>query len=267
VSHLLPSTAPVLAVLVLLASEVVAAESPDELAAKPSNEALDHLVAAYPDALMRHDGEHVYWRDGSVMAVSDGVKNKSFEQRLKSASILDQMALPYHVGHPSAAPAMNDDPGRFRNEAFLRKLYGDCRKGEVDRQMVPLSWLPKTYGKTVRVTKAQGVAVHLTAVSIELDGLPPAISRAAYPIQGVLSCRPVADTGKMSMHGYGAAIDLNGAFSDYWLWQKKTDPIPYRNRMPLEIVDVFERHGFIWGGKWYHYDTMHFEYRPELLGQ
>ena len=26
-----------------------------------------------------------------------------------------------------------------------------------------------------------------------------------------------------------------------------------------------EKHGFIWGGRWYHYDTMHFEYRPELL--
>jgi D-alanyl-D-alanine carboxypeptidase len=188
----------------------------------------------------------------------------SFEPR---PSILDQVALPYRVGHPSAPPAMNDDPGRFRNEAFFLKLYGDCRKGEVDRQMVTLTWLPKTYGKTVRVTKAQGVADHLKAVSIELDRLPPAISRAAYPIQGVLSCRPVADTGKMSMHGYGAAIDLNGDFSDYWLWQKKTDPIPYRNRMPLEIVDVFERHGFIWGGRWYHYDTMHFEYRPELLGK
>ena len=24
-------------------------------------------------------------------------------------------------------------------------------------------------------------------------------------------------------------------------------------------------HGFIWGGKWYHYDTMHFEFRPELV--
>jgi hypothetical protein len=31
-------------------------------------------------------------------------------------------------------------------------------------------------------------------------------------------------------------------------------------------VAVFERHGFIWGGRWAHYDTMHFEYRPELLG-
>ena len=34
----------------------------------------------------------------------------------------------------------------------------------------------------------------------------------------------------------------------------------------MEIVRIFEKHGFIWGGRWYHYDTMHFEYRPELLG-
>jgi HSP20 family protein len=39
----------------------------------------------------------------------------------------------------------------------------------------------------------------------------------------------------------------------------------YRNRMPQEIVSIFERQGFIWGGKWNHFDTMHFEYRPELL--
>ena len=39
----------------------------------------------------------------------------------------------------------------------------------------------------------------------------------------------------------------------------------YKNRMPLEIVEAFEHEGFIWGGQWAHYDTMHFEYRPELL--
>jgi hypothetical protein len=26
-----------------------------------------------------------------------------------------------------------------------------------------------------------------------------------------------------------------------------------------------ERFGFIWGGKWHHFDGMHFEYRPELI--
>lgn len=38
-----------------------------------------------------------------------------------------------------------------------------------------------------------------------------------------------------------------------------------RNRMPAEIVAIFERHGFIRSGKWGHFDTMHFEYRQELL--
>jgi D-alanyl-D-alanine carboxypeptidase len=30
-------------------------------------------------------------------------------------------------------------------------------------------------------------------------------------------------------------------------------------------VRIFEKQGFVWGGYWYHFDTMHFEYRPELL--
>ena len=37
------------------------------------------------------------------------------------------------------------------------------------------------------------------------------------------------------------------------------------NQIPIQIVRIFEKHGFIWGGFWYHFDTMHFEYRPELL--
>ncbi len=43
--------------------------------------------------------------------------------------------------------------------------------------------------------------------------------------------------------------------------------IPYERRwmVPLQIVEVFEEQGFIWGGKWFFFDTMHFEYRPEIL--
>jgi len=35
--------------------------------------------------------------------------------------------------------------------------------------------------------------------------------------------------------------------------------------VPDEIVGIFEKYGFIWGGKWLFYDNMHFEYRPEIL--
>jgi len=30
--------------------------------------------------------------------------------------------------------------------------------------------------------------------------------------------------------------------------------IAYKTRFPGEIVRIFKAHGFIWGGKWYHYD-------------
>jgi hypothetical protein len=232
-----------------------------------AGELLDLLLSSYPESLARHDGTHIYWRDGTVMDVADGRGDKPFADLLADASILDQFRLSYPQGHLAAPPAPNADPGRFRNEAFFRKMYGNCHNGDVQRHMTAITWLPRTWGKTVQVTSINGVAERLREVSDEIDLLPAPIKLAAFPIAGVFSCRAVKDTGRPSMHAYAAAIDLNLKISDYWLWQspKGGGFIPYRNRMPQEIVDIFEKHGFIWGGKWYHYDTMHFEYRPELL--
>jgi hypothetical protein len=234
--------------------------------AESKTESLDRLVRAYPDALSGHDEKYIFWRDGTVMPADDGVGQKSFDDLLRKASIMDQLSLSYPRGN-SSPPAPNDDPGRFRNEAFFKKMYGDCNAADVKKNLVTITWLPRSWGKAVQVTRVNGIADRLKKVSAEIDDFKPEIKAAAYPIAGVLSCRPVADTGKMSMHGYAAAIDLNLKYSDYWLWAGKAKMIPYRNRMPREIVEIFERHGFIWGGKWYHYDTMHFEYRPELLIQ
>jgi D-alanyl-D-alanine carboxypeptidase len=227
---------------------------------------LDALVAAYPNALAGHDANALRWRDGTVMPVSDGAENKTFTELLHHASILDQLHIPYPRGPLEKPPAVDADPGRFRNTAFFTKMYGDCKKGEVTPHLVSLPWLPKTWGKSIRITSVNGVDERLRAVSAEIDALPDKIKRAAYSTAGTYNCRAVADTGQQSPHSYGIAIDLNLAFSDYWYWRPHDGPIAYRNRMPEEIVAIFEKHGFIWGGKWYHFDTMHFEYRPELLG-
>ena len=145
------------------------------------------------------------------------------------------------------------------------KMYGDCQKNEVSPRLVSLAWLPKTWGRPLRITSVNGIDKQLRAVSAEIDALAENIKRAAYPIAGTYNCRTVADTGQPIPHGYGIAIDLNTTFSDYWYWQRHEGVITYHNRMPPQIVSIFEKHGFIWGGKWYHFDTMHFEYRPELL--
>jgi hypothetical protein len=227
--------------------------------------ALDTLVAAYPDALAGHDDKVLRWRDGTVTPVSDGTENKPFDELLRHASITDQFRIPYPRGRLAKPPAIDADPGRLRNTGFFAKMYGDCQKGEVSPRLVSLAWLPNTWGKTINITSINGADAQLRAVSAEIDALPDKIKRAAYPIAGTYNCRAVADTGQPSPHGYGIAIDLNTAASDYWYWQPHQGAIVYRNRMPAEIVAIFENHGFIWGGKWYHFDTMHFEFRPELL--
>ena len=192
------------------------------------------------------------------MPVFDGADGKAFPELLRHASIIDQFRIPYPRGPLEKPPAVDADPGRFRNTAFFTKMYGDCQKGEVSPHLVSLAWLPKTWGKSIRVTSVNGVDEHLRAVSAEIDALPEKIKRAAYPIAGTYNCRAVADTGQPSPHSYGIAIDLNTAFSDYWYWRPHGGPIVYRNRMPEEIVAIFEKHGFIWGGKWYHlrYDAL-----------
>ena len=86
---------------------------------------------------------------------------------------------------------------------------------------------------------------------------------------GTFVWRLISGTNRLSMHSYGVAIDINLNLSHYWQWdcrcKDENVPLSYRNKIAAQVVEIFEKHGFIWGGKWYHYDTMHFEYRRELL--
>ena len=234
-----------------------------------AGDVLDTLVAAYPDALAGRDANDVIFRNGVRLDAGVLHEQESLGGLLAHPSIRDQFLLHYPQGAPAAAPAAGFDPGRFRNRAFFDALYGDCRKGAVEKNLVAVAWLPESWGRPVRVTRLNGVAAQLRAVSDEIDRLPPAIRHAAWPVEGEYDCRNVADDGQPSMHAYGAAVDLNLHYSDYWLWDqgRKAQAISWRDRMPEAVIDAFERHGFIWGGRWYHYDTMHFEYRPELVRQ
>jgi len=253
------------AVTVLGASWLLSSVVTGHAAADDS--ALDVLVAAYPDHLVSHDRDSVTWADGTVMPVAGGgQQQRSFEELLNAPSILDQFAIPYPLGTKLKTPAVNEDPGRIRNQAFFTKMYGDCRQGEVEKHLRDLAWLPSRGGGALKATSINGVAEKLSEVSRELEQLPARMMKYLVPSAGIYNCRPIAATERISVHAYGAAIDINDRFSDYWLWTKnKTGHFTWTNRIPLEIVDVFERHGFIWGGKWYHFDTMHFEYRPELI--
>jgi len=223
---------------------------------------LDRLVASYPQALARHDGRTLFFRDGTTMPVSDGRTDKSFEELLAAPDIDDMFVFAYPKGAPAAPPPQDFDPGRVRNEAFFTKVFGDCRgKRAAAPDLVEVVWMPETAPQPLPFNRAAGAARALEKVVAELERLPAPLKADLVPSAGTLACRPIAGTNRLSAHGYATAIDIATKRADYWRWSKGG----WRNRVPLEIVAVFERHGFIWGGRWHHFDTMHFEYRPDLF--
>lgn len=226
------------------------------------------LVDAYPGFLAGYDDNAIIWHDGTRMTFDDG-RDKAFQERLNDPDLEDQFYAEYPRGLRGVPPLENVDPGRVRYEPFFTKMYGNCRddRGAVSAQLEEVVWLPENYGKTLRVTSVNGVADALQKVSNALDKLPRRFMKYLRPSAGTYNCRTIAGTDRFSVHAFGAAVDINAKYGDYWRWSgaEPGEPLTYRNRIPWEIVEIFEQHGFIWGGKWYHYDTLHFEYRPELL--
>lgn len=219
------------------------------------------LVQSYEN-IIGCKNNYILWRDGSKLLYDDKRKKSQFSKLLNRPDIQDMFRINYPIGRNSyKSPRLNSDPGRIRNDAFMKKLYGKTRQ-EVSKSLTRIAWMPKHSNHKVSVTRKNGVAKQLQKVSRELDNLPKRFHKYLLPTAGTFNWRHIAGTSRMSVHSFGAAIDLNVKYAGYWKWKKKYH---YSNQIPKEIVEVFEKYGFIWGGKWYHYDTMHFEYRPELL--
>ena len=190
----------------------------------------------------------------STTLVYDDFRVKTYDEALDDADVEDMFSEPYQK---IAVPT--NDAGRIRSDALFRKLYGNTYS-EVSKNLVNVLWCPKNVGQTLKFTRLYGAADSLAIVSHELDERP---DLAKYlKSAGTLNWRVIAGTERLSAHCFGIAIDICVDYSNYWRWSKSLD---YENHIPLEIVEVFERHGFIWGGRWKHFDTMHFEFRPELL--
>lgn len=88
--------------------------------------------------------------------------------------------------------------------------------------------------------------------------------------------RGIAGSATRSQHAWGLAVDLVPNTYEgkqvYWRWSRAWNrqgwseiPLDDRWSPPSAVVATFEKHGFIWGGKWAHFDQIHFEYRPEIL--
>jgi len=229
------------------------------------NSDLELLRRFYPEAVKSVDPNGLTLTDGVHLAYHDDGPPKTLEEALDHPSLEDMLAQPYPPGAVTAEPAAGFNPGRRRVTAFFKAVYGHDA-GEVGANLTPVRFL----SSMVLFNARNGAAKALEAVAADLEKLlviHPEYRTRLLPTSGTFAWRAIAGTERLSMHSFGAAIDLNAKTNTYWRWYKGNDPLGLRTAFPADIVEVFERHGFIWGGKWAEFDIMHFEYRPELIAK
>ena len=215
-----------------------------------------NLTRMYP-SIKKVQNNLVYFDDNSTLEYHD-YRNKNFQSMISNPSIKNTLSLKYPAFEDITAPNINFDPGRFRNEKLLKKLYGKD-KDNIEQNLLHVEWID---GSIIAFNKKQNAARQLQKVSNELKQLPKKYHKYLTNIAGTYNYRTIAGTNRLSAHSFAIAIDINIKNTHYWKWTKN---LTYKNKIPKEIIDIFEKYGFIWGGRWYHYDTMHFEYRPELF--
>lgn len=218
------------------------------------------LMDNYPALVKGYQDNHLLLTNGKSLLYDDK-REKSFIERMDEADVEDMFSQPYDTS--VWLPARNYDPGRIRNEELMKEMYGHNEQ-EVRKHLVRVKW----FKQQLLFSSLNGAADSLAAVAKELAELPASFQKH-FDNSSTFYWRTVRGSNRLSAHSVGIAIDICTKFSDYWRWKNpgkgEDASITYANRIPKEIIRIFEKHGFISGARWYHFDTMHFEFRPDLL--
>jgi len=203
-------------------------------------------------------------KNDTLIAVDDFLI-KDYYDTHKFPDLEDTIRNKYPAFTPLTEPGINVEPGRIRNYQLIKSVYGSNREN-VEKNLVCVNFC----GQNIKFNRQNGAAAALKRVSRELSELiihEPEIGKLLTNRIGTYNPRKILFTENYSMHSFGIAIDINLKKPYYWpQFGVGTSPLDSRlAKVPGVIVTVFERHGFIWGGRWYHYDKIHFEYRPEFF--
>jgi hypothetical protein len=161
-----------------------------------------------------------------------------------------------------------------RSVSFPGALWKASTRKETEKQIVEITFLEK------KTSVHMGIQPKLAVIEEQIIEAAKTDKTVQTWIENLGSAgayywRVIAKTKSRSYHSYGLAIDLLPEKLDgkqtYWLWasQERDDwwNVPYGERYhpPEKVIKIFESYGFVWGGKWVQFDTMHFEYRPEVF--
>jgi hypothetical protein len=274
----------------LTAGEASGEGSADQRAEENRGEAvLRALASAYPDrvnAVEFHDGDWSILVYGERFYFAGG--------RLLPSSLRDDVNLfapmPFYFYQQELPPWVKPTPeesARMREQDRARA----ANRLKRSTHFTDALWRSRNGDEAwehIKQIRFLGVPVQVHySILVQLSLVEEQILRASKTSSAVRqwinnlasvegwTWRNIATSENRSYHAYGAAIDLvpksSSGLEIYWLWTSGKNiewwTVPYSGRLhpPDEVIKAFESFGFIWGGKWRYYDTIHFEYRPELL--
>lgn len=225
------------------------------------------LMMAYPGYITNinkgEDGKvYVVMKSGQKILYDDK-RQKGYGEKLANPDLQDMMEQIYPLDNTNKLMDKNFDPGRIRVYPLLKEVYGKSKE-KVQSELINV----KVGYKNYPFNKSNEAAANLKSAMDELASMAKGKQQLyafLYPASGTFNYRYISGTNRLSPHSFGIAIDLKRDNNDYWKWASREQGEKRLRSYPNEIVEVFERHNFIWGGKWGHFDILHFEYRPELL--
>jgi len=225
------------------------------------------LMLAYPEYIegvekKSDDKVYLIMKSGKKI-IYDDMKQKNHEEKLANPDLQDMLDQEYPLQMTTEIMKKDFDPGRARHYELFSEVYGSS-KGGIEKNLTNLKFGYTNY----QFNKNNNANTSLDAVFKELIPLAKTrgdIGSILYPASGTYNYRVISGTGRLSPHSYGIAIDLKSDKRDYWKWSSEKQGQQRLLDYPKELVEAFERNNFVWGGKWNHFDILHFEYRPEII--
>jgi len=224
------------------------------------------LMLAYPEYITNieeNDGYiYLVMKSGKKLRYDDRLQKNS-ETKLINPDLQDTLEQSYPLTPIKTIMGENFDPGRCRSYGLLSEVYGNSKQ-VIESNLTKV----KVGYKNYQFSKSSSASSSLQSVMKDLNTLAQSdsnVRKCLSPCSGTFNYRVISGTNRLSPHAYGIAIDLASDKRDYWKWASKEEGekrlISYSN----ELVEIFEQNGFVWGGKWSHFDILHFEYRPEII--
>jgi hypothetical protein len=160
-------------------------------------------------------------------------------------------------GQPSTSGALVEHSGWLADSEPIRGYRGDFfgrTVGEIRDHLVDWT-VPMSDGFTVKVHQRALPAFQQVTANLAAEEAAGHYYQVRDTSTYGFAPRTIAGTSSLSLHAFGAAVDINATTNPY-----RSDGVLVSD-MPQWFIDAWKAAGFCWGGDWYWTkDPMHFSW-------